>query len=672
MKSIFKLFFLITFLSTLSLSAQINVEVIEEINSGAEVWRNGSTDCNDPSLYELNTTDVAVKYYNSCLGKFRMWNGTTWEDFGAGAGNNALMITAIDSPTITLTAADIESWNFFVIRNTQTNVTITIPPIEWTSLIFLNIYHEGTGTVTVVGDTGVTFASTDFTSKNIQLYSETDDVWKVREADGGSGSGDVTKVGTPADNQIGVWTGDGTIEGDTDLTFDTTSNRLDLNGVWYNNIPFSSSSFFTVQQHLMSGMISGRTLELILGTENANSNRLSLAYYHVGDNNSSNAFRVLFHTVGEKFEVNANGEVTFNNVYQFPNADGTANQVLQTDGAGNVDWATVSGGGGFENPATADLDMGGFTITNLGTDVVTSSGNWNLYAVNSNRGRINLINTTSGSSDQIRLMTNGVKRINITTNGDVGIGNITPTEVLDVNGNIKSSGQIVAEGTIDLSQFLIAKEYSWLPYGGGFSVVGTNNPTGIGTGSNVIGGSFAGGASSGWSYRQRSGAEAAFYESSPAVVAVTFGFYYKTQFGIATISGTDNVQFFGLSASNTALGNVDPSTLLNLFGVAADDTDTNMQFIHNDGTGSATKVDLGANFAKGSDLVLQLEIYNDLNSSTIYYRVKDLEGVGDTGWVAVSTDLPASTEGLYPHLYMNEGTGSGTNTIRLNYLTIKY
>ena len=29
--------------------------------------------------------------------------------------------------------------------------------------------------------------------------------------------GDVSKVGTPANNQIGVWTGDGTIEGDSNL-----------------------------------------------------------------------------------------------------------------------------------------------------------------------------------------------------------------------------------------------------------------------------------------------------------------------------------------------------------------------------------------------------------------------------------------------------------------------
>ena len=41
-----------------------------------------------------------------------------------------------------------------------------------------------------------------------------------------SGSGDVAKVGTPVNNQIGVWTGDGTLEGDPDFTFDATTNTL--------------------------------------------------------------------------------------------------------------------------------------------------------------------------------------------------------------------------------------------------------------------------------------------------------------------------------------------------------------------------------------------------------------------------------------------------------------
>jgi hypothetical protein len=41
-----------------------------------------------------------------------------------------------------------------------------------------------------------------------------------------SGSGDVSKVGTPVDNQIGVWTGDGTIEGTSGLTYDGSNLQL--------------------------------------------------------------------------------------------------------------------------------------------------------------------------------------------------------------------------------------------------------------------------------------------------------------------------------------------------------------------------------------------------------------------------------------------------------------
>ena len=44
------------------------------------------------------------------------------------------------------------------------------------------------------------------------------------------GGGDVTKVGTPVDNQLGVWTGDGTIEGTTALAFDGSTFTMNLGG----------------------------------------------------------------------------------------------------------------------------------------------------------------------------------------------------------------------------------------------------------------------------------------------------------------------------------------------------------------------------------------------------------------------------------------------------------
>jgi hypothetical protein len=52
-------------------------------------------------------------------------------------------------------------------------------------------------------------------------YLRGDNTWAAA-----AGSGDVSKVGTPVDGQIGVWTGNGTIEGDASLTFDTTDDTL--------------------------------------------------------------------------------------------------------------------------------------------------------------------------------------------------------------------------------------------------------------------------------------------------------------------------------------------------------------------------------------------------------------------------------------------------------------
>jgi len=78
-------------------------------------------------------------------------------------------------------------------------------------------------------------SSITLTSANIGQYADQrddDSVWKLTGvgpitwlavSGGGGGSGDVSKVGTPVDNQVGVWTGDGTIEGTTGLTYDGTN-----------------------------------------------------------------------------------------------------------------------------------------------------------------------------------------------------------------------------------------------------------------------------------------------------------------------------------------------------------------------------------------------------------------------------------------------------------------
>lgn len=61
------------------------------------------------------------------------------------------------------------------------------------------------------------------------VYDDTNDKlyaynsgWQDLTAGGGGGGGDVTKVGTPVNDQVGVWTGDGTLEGTSALTFSAT------------------------------------------------------------------------------------------------------------------------------------------------------------------------------------------------------------------------------------------------------------------------------------------------------------------------------------------------------------------------------------------------------------------------------------------------------------------
>lgn len=53
-------------------------------------------------------------------------------------------------------------------------------------------------------------------------------VYGVQPSGGGGGSGDVTKVGTPVNDQVGVWTGDGTLEGESGLTTDGTKFNINL------------------------------------------------------------------------------------------------------------------------------------------------------------------------------------------------------------------------------------------------------------------------------------------------------------------------------------------------------------------------------------------------------------------------------------------------------------
>ena len=87
-----------------------------------------------------------------------------------------------------------------------------------------DITVSGSGATWVIDNASVQVDDIDATgTPSATTYLRGDGSWVTP-----AGSGDVSKVGTPVNNQVGVWTGDGTIEGDTAFTFDTATDALSI------------------------------------------------------------------------------------------------------------------------------------------------------------------------------------------------------------------------------------------------------------------------------------------------------------------------------------------------------------------------------------------------------------------------------------------------------------
>lgn len=151
---------------------------------------------------------------------------------------------------------------------------------------------------------------------------------------------------------------------------------------------------------------------------------------------------------------------------------------------------------------------------------------------------------------------------------------------------------------------------------------------------------------------------------------VTGGFLYTGEFNIsdtATATGTHNFWGLASSTSDLAIGDISnnqPSALLNIIAFANDSGDANLQIMHNDASGTATKTDLGSSFPSNRTAgaaittIYSCYLYNAPNSSDVIYRIVNKE----TGAVAqgtLSTNLPASTVGLNFFGVRTMGTSGG-------------
>lgn len=142
------------------------------------------------------------------------------------------------------------------------------------------------------------------------------------------------------------------------------------------------------------------------------------------------------------------------------------------------------------------------------------------------------------------------------------------------------------------------------------------------------------------------------------------GFYLLLRFGIETFQATCRL-FAGLAGTTAAIGNVNPSTLLNMVGVGFDSGQTTLRLFSNDGSGAATAVDLGAGFpTTGSQNLYELILSAEPNGADVKYRVERLNA-GDVAAGTIAADLPVATQFLTPHLWFNSGTTAGAVNVAL-------
>ena len=132
-----------------------------------------------------------------------------------------------------------------------------------------------------------------------------------------------------------------------------------------------------------------------------------------------------------------------------------------------------------------------------------------------------------------------------------------------------------------------------------------------------------------------------------------------------------------MTSATTLLGissTVTVDSLTNIVGIGSDAADTNLQIFHNDGTGTATKIDLGANFAANrtgsaaTDFFV-FELYNPFNSMNVFYKVTSLEN-NVTVEGTITTNLPNDTTPITIQAVRTSGASSNACSFDISQLTL--
>lgn len=206
---------------------------------------------------------------------------------------------------------------------------------------------------------------------------------------------------------------------------------------------------------------------------------------------------------------------------------------------------------------------------------------------------------------------------------DVGIGADPPTQKLDVNGNINSSGNIYALGNVGIGTATPSEKLYISGDNARFIIKGVTNTSFTAT--HVQNSDSDGlemvsyGRSASGTYLGQNRAGAAFYAASPNTVLGV-----GTRNATSLVFGTDNNERMRITGDgNVGIGNTSPGSKLHVSGtVTLDQTSTP--------TNPAQSAE-GRIYIRNNKLIIQ---FND--AGTVRYKYLDLTGTGVT-WVQSTT-----------------------------------
>jgi hypothetical protein len=431
-----------------------------------------------------------------------------------------------------------------------------------------------------------------------------------------------------------------------------------------------------------------------------------------------------------RFAILKTGQVEINEVYRLPLADGTVNQVIATDGAGNLFFQTLPTEENIYNSngtLLADRTLTGanfeLLFQTMGQFIVESHKNGvdgnvifevrthptnHSFIIRDHNTNVHILACRNGAveiSDTYFLPTNAGTNGQVLTSNGAGLSNwqnlpAAPTlynQLIQNEGlavvpqrsilNFVGAGVNVVDDPIAAKTVVTIGE-EFIPKVSGFNVsryhIFTNGSTtsfysgllqgGVGgtqgslllsaaTATKVIRTRFTSGTTSG---------SIAGYRGNGTDVAIGMGFHAIFTFGFGDTtfnSAAHNWIGFG-SAITFQIGSTTfASSLGNIIGVGNDPSDTTLQIMHNNSSGTAIKTPLGSDFPANRTLgaaftgMYCFELFNDFGSQDVKWRITRIDtGTVEQG-IITSTDKPTSSTFLSPVVSRCNGTSTSIAAI---------